>query len=119
MTQVGIDLLEIERLERAIERRPALAARLFTPGELEASRLRARPGQHLAARFCAKEAATKALRLEVFRPLDFEVEAGGGDGAPTLRLHGAARDRAREMGLSVSLSLTHTRGMAGAVVVAS
>ena len=118
MTQVGIDLLEIERLERAIGRRPALAARLFTPGELEASRLRARPGQHLAARFCAKEAATKALRLEVFRPLDFEVQAGD-DGAPALRLHGAARERARELGLSVSLSLTHTRGMAGAVVVAS
>ena len=119
MTQVGIDLLEIERLERASERRPALAARLFTPGELDACRRRARPGRHLAARFCAKEAASKALRLEIFRPLDFEVQAEGDDGAPALLLHGAAGDRAREMSLSVSLSLTHTRGMAGAVVVAS
>lgn len=118
MTQVGIDLLEIERLERAIGRRPALADRLFTSGELAESRVSARPARHLAARFCAKEAATKALALDVFRPRDFEVVRGDG-GAPALRLSGAAQERARELGVSLSCSLTHTREMAGAVVVAS
>ena len=61
MSGVGLDLLEIERLERAIERRPGLAARLFTDGERAYAASRARPGQHLAARFCAKEAVAKAL----------------------------------------------------------
>jgi holo-[acyl-carrier protein] synthase len=63
MTGVGIDLLEIERLERALQRRPRLAERLFTDAELEYALARARPGQHLAARFCAKEAVAKALGL--------------------------------------------------------
>jgi holo-[acyl-carrier protein] synthase len=58
---VGIDLLEIGRLERALERRPRLAERLFTDGELAYARSRHRPGRHLAARFAAKEAALKAL----------------------------------------------------------
>ena len=53
----GIDLLEIGRLERALERRPRLAERLFTDGELADARSRRRPGRHLAARFAAKEAA--------------------------------------------------------------
>ena len=59
---VGIDLLEIERMEQALERRPGLALRLFTDGERAYAARRARPGQHLAARFCAKEAVAKALR---------------------------------------------------------
>jgi len=58
---LGIDLIEIDRVERALERRPRLAERLFRPGELAACADRARPGRHLAARFAAKEAAIKAL----------------------------------------------------------
>ena len=115
MTQVGIDLLEIARLERAIGRRPGLAARLFTPAELDWASERARPAQHLAARFCAKEAASKALELDVLRPLDFEVLTSP-SGAPRLRLSGVAARRADEAGLSLSCSLTHSRGRAGAVV---
>ena len=48
---IGIDLLEIERLERALERRPRLAERLFTERERAYAFGLARPGQHLAARF--------------------------------------------------------------------
>lgn len=118
MTQVGIDLLEIERIERAIERRPALARRLFTAAELAESEKRPRPARHLAARFCAKEAATKALELEVFRPLDFEI-LGDDGGVPRLTVSGEAGRRAGELGISLSCSLTHAREMAGAVVVAS
>ncbi|HKQ18031.1 MAG TPA: 4'-phosphopantetheinyl transferase superfamily protein, partial [Solirubrobacterales bacterium] len=58
---LGIDLIEIDRVERALERRPRLAERLFRRGELAACANRARPGRHLAARFAAKEAAIKAL----------------------------------------------------------
>src|SRR3954451_19549559 len=73
MGSVGIDLLEIDRLERALARRPQLDARLFTDGERAYAARRHRPAMHLAARFCAKEAVVKALALEVWNPHDVEV----------------------------------------------
>jgi len=112
---IGLDLLEIERMERALERRPALAQRLFRAGELEYAATRGRPAQHLAARFCAKEAVSKALGLEVFVPLDVEVLGGGA--TVGLALHGAAQARAGALGVDVGVSLTHTRGMAAAVAI--
>ena len=113
MHGVGIDLLEIARIERALERRPRLAERLFTSGELEYARGRARPGQHLAARFCAKEAVTKALGLDAPRFQEVEVVGGGSEVA--LRLHGSVAERAAQLGADLRISLTHTREMAGAV----
>jgi holo-[acyl-carrier protein] synthase len=115
--QVGIDLLEIERLERALKRRPRLAGRLFTDAERAYAAARARPAQHLAARFCAKEAVAKALGLEAWNPR--EVEVVGGPGAPQVRLSGGVAARAAELGLAVSVSLTHTRHDAGAVAIAA
>ena len=105
---VGIDLLEIERLERALARRPRLAERLFTEGERAYAAARARPGQHLAARLCAKEAVAKALALDAWSPRDVEVVSGGG--APSVVLHGPLAGRA-----AVQVSLTHSRTTAAAV----
>jgi holo-[acyl-carrier protein] synthase len=116
MDGVGIDLLEIERLERALERRPRLAERLFTDGERAYAATRARPAMHLAARFCAKEAVAKALGLREWSWRDVEV-LGGGDAPPEVRLSGAAATRASELGAGVSISLTHTRGTAAAVAI--
>jgi holo-[acyl-carrier protein] synthase len=107
MGGVGIDLLEIERLERAIARRPRLAERLFTERERAYAGRHARPGQHLAARFCAKEAVAKALGLRTFSWRDIEVLEG-----PELVLHGALVDAG-----PIDLSLTHCRELAGAVAV--
>ena len=104
---VGIDLLEVDRLERALARRPGLAQRLFTEGELAYAGARARPVLHLAARFCAKEAVAKALRLDAWSWRDIEVLEG-----PTLVLHGPLA------GADVEVSLTHERTVAGAVAVA-
>ncbi len=112
---VGLDLLEIDRMEQALERRPKLAERLFTEAERAYAAGRGRPAQHLAARFCAKEAVAKALALRTWDPLDVEIVAG--DPAPAVRLHGAAARRAGELGVTVEVSLTHSKGMAGAVAV--
>jgi holo-[acyl-carrier protein] synthase len=109
---VGIDLIEIERVERALERRPRLANRLFTPAELAYARERARPGRHLAARFAAKEAVIKALGQGV-PPRQIEVVS---DEPPTLRLHGQAAEAAG--GAEIAISLTHSRDSAAAVAVA-
>ena len=114
---VGIDLLEIDRLERALERRPGLAKRLFTDGERAYAAARARPGQHLAARFCAKEAVAKALGLEAWNFRDVEVVSEGAE--PRVCLHGTAAQRAAELSVTVSISLTHTRRDAAAVAIAA
>ena len=115
MSAVGIDLLEIDRLGRALARRPRLAERLFTDGERAYAATRARPVMHLAARFCAKEAVAKALALRVWNPRDVEVVST--EDAPYVRLDGHAAARARELGVEVDISLTHSRDMAGAVAV--
>ena len=112
---IGVDLLEIERLERALERRPALRERVFSSGEIEFASRRRRPGRHLAARFAAKEAAVKALGLGGLRLGDIEV-AGGGDRPPRLVLHGAAAEAAARQGLELQVSLSHSRDLAVAVV---
>lgn len=117
MHGVGIDLLEIARLEQALARRPRLAERLFTDGERADAAARGRPGQHLAARFCAKEAVAKALALEAWSFLDVEIRGRGG--VPDVHLHGAVARRAAELGVEVRISLTHTGQTAGAVAVAA
>lgn len=114
-TGIGIDVIEIDRVERAIERRPRLAQRLFTPDELEYANERVRPGRHLAARFAAKEAVIKALGTDrPVAPSEIEVVAGE---PPTVALSGTAADVSR--GSAVSVSLTHSRETAAAVALVS
>jgi holo-[acyl-carrier protein] synthase len=112
---VGIDLLDIERLERALERRPRLAERLFTDAERAYAAARARPVMHLAARFCAKEAVAKALGLTRWSFRDVEVVATGGQ--PEVRLSGNVAKRAEELGVRARISLTHTDTVAGAIAL--
>jgi len=111
---VGIDLLEIDRLERALERHPRLAERLFTGAEREYAAARSRPGRHLAARFAAKEAVVKALGLSGgFGLREIEIVAGE---PPTVRLSGRVAEVAA--GRRVDISLTHSRSDAAAVAIA-
>ena len=111
---IGLDVLEIDRLERALARRPRLAERLFTDAEREYAATRARPGQHLAARFCAKEAVAKAVGVEegwAFRDVEVVATRAG----PRVRLSGRVAERANG---PVHVSLTHSRDIAAAVAVA-
>lgn len=115
MAGVGIDLLDIDRLERALERRPRLAERLFTDAERAYAASCARPAMHLAARYCAKEAVAKALGLTGWSFRDVEVVATAA--APEVRLTGSAARSAAEQGVSARISLTHTETTAGAVAI--
>jgi holo-[acyl-carrier protein] synthase len=111
---VGIDLLEIDRLERALERHPRLAERVFTEAERSYAAARARPARHLAARFAAKEAVLKALGVPGgFGLRDVEVVAGE---PPNVSLSGKAAQAAGMA--SVKISLTHSRDFAAAVAIA-
>ena len=113
---IGIDLLEPERLRQRLKKDPSLRETLFHPGELEYCASRPRPIEHLAARFCAKEAVIKALGLDGFDPLDVEIVSGAE--RTTVALHGGAKEKAVEQGLQVTVSLTHLPEMAAAVALA-
>lgn len=114
MPGIGIDVIEIERVERALERRPRLRERLFTEAELAYADSKARPGRHLAARFSAKEAVIKALGGPAIPPAQIEIVPGA---PPRVALHGRAAEAAG--GRELSVSLTHSRETAAAVALAS
>lgn len=108
---VGIDAIEIDRFAAALERRPRLAERCFTPAEAAYCHGRASPPQHFAARFAAKEAVGKALGIGMTRWR--EVEVVRGRGAPTIALTGRYAERAEELGVTrVHVSLTHSLNLA-------
>jgi holo-[acyl-carrier protein] synthase len=119
---VGIDIVPIARVEALIARHGERALqRLFTAGERELARTQAFPAINLAARVAAKEAAYKALSGdENARGIgwkEIEVERLD-DGRPILRLHGTAAERFRALGAThCHLSLTHSGGVAAAVVI--
>jgi len=58
---IGIDIIEVSRIQKAIEKNPRFCDRVFTEREIQYSRGKKSEFQHLAARFAAKEAFFKAL----------------------------------------------------------
>jgi holo-[acyl-carrier protein] synthase len=119
---IGVDLIRVERIEQALSRwGQRFEARIFTPAEVESSRRRHRPGSHLAMRFAAKEAFSKAvglgLRSAELLWRDIEV-AHDPRGKPFLRLHGTAAAVAARIGLTAThVSLTDEAGLAQAFVI--
>jgi holo-[acyl-carrier protein] synthase len=119
---LGVDAIDIARIDRMFaSHRERMLARLFTAGELAYLSGKAFPGQHLAVRLAAKEAAYKALSgNDLARGIgwrDVEVLSRP-DGSPELRLHGAAKTRFTELGAtSAHVSLTHSQATAVAVVI--
>jgi holo-[acyl-carrier protein] synthase len=114
---VGVDAVDIARFGEVLARRPRLAERLFTDGELSAAH---GDPQRLAARFAAKEATMKALGTGIggFGWHDVELVRPP-MGAPSLQLRAAAAALADRHGVSRwHVSLTHTDTMAVAMVVA-
>jgi len=119
---LGIDAIDIARVDQLFERHPERAvAKLFTPGETQYASSRAEPARHYAARLAAKEAAFKALAgNELARTIAWrEIEVvTGGDGRPSLALHGKAAERAAELHAArLWLTLTHADHSAIAVVI--
>jgi holo-[acyl-carrier protein] synthase len=118
MIRSGVDIIEIERIDRAILRfGQRFFDRFFTPFELIDSHGRT---PALAARFAAKEAVAKALGTGIGEVgwLDIEIRRGP-RGEPTLALHGDGADLAKRLGLRIwSVSLSHTHEHAVAVAVA-
>jgi holo-[acyl-carrier protein] synthase len=120
---LGTDLIEIGRIEESIRQfGQRFLDRIYTPEEIAyCQRKNKHAAESFAARFAAKEAGAKALGTGISRGVswkEIEVRRDPG-GRPTLHLSGRAHNRARELGIRrLSLSLTHSRDMAMAVVVA-
>ena len=120
MIGIGIDLVDIERFRRSLERTPTMRTRLFTETELADVAPKFDPVPSLAARFAAREAVMKSLGLGLgaFGFHEVWVERAS-SGAPSLVVTGAARRLADEAGVRRwHLSLTHSATTAGAYVVA-
>ncbi len=116
---VGIDLTPVDRMARLLERYPQRSAeRLFTQREQAYCWARARPAEHFAARFAAKEATLKALGVpEGLSWHELEVVSRSG-APPVLELHGRAKEAARSCGMTrAHLSLSHAGGQATAIVI--
>jgi holo-[acyl-carrier protein] synthase len=119
---VGTDLIEIERIQASIDRfGERFLERIFTAGEIAYCLRKKAAAESFAARFAAKEAAAKALGTGISHGVswkEFEVTREPGQ-RPMMRLTGRAAELAGIMGVrSVHLSLTHSRGLSIAFVVA-
>lgn len=119
---LGVDIVEIARMRRVMERTPLFAAKVFTEAERAYCDSKANPTTHYAARFAAKEAVCKALGTGILvdgmRMTDVEVVRDS-RGKPTVALHGQAAARAKDQGvLDIPLSLTYTHSVAVANAVA-
>jgi holo-[acyl-carrier protein] synthase len=117
---LGIDLVEIARIERAIARHENFVPRIFSARERDRCEDCARPARLYAACFAAKEAASKALGTG-FRGFGLkEVEMLHDElGRPILVLSGKALEAARQKGITeIIVSVTHSGGLATAVAQA-
>ena len=117
----GIDLVQIERIEQAMEKwGGAFERRVFTEAELEYCMKQKRPAEHLAARFGAKEAVMKAFGTGLSGGVswkDAQVVRGSG-GRPEVVLSGRLKELAGEMGVSAAhVSFSHDGGFAVAQVI--
>ena len=117
---VGVDLVEIERMERAIQRTPRILKRVFSSGEREYAWSKAKPAVHYATFFAAREAVLKALGCG-FTGINYrDVEVVHDEsGKPSVLLRGNAAIFAEQQGIvEIQISLSHTHQMAVASAVA-
>ena len=112
--RVGVDLIEIERVRRALERYPGFRERCFTEAERVYCDSRPNPAQSYAGRFSGKEAVGKALGIGVrFTWKEIEIV---GRPKPGVRLSGRTRAFAERIRAgAIELSMTHSRELAAAI----
>ena len=114
--RVGVDLIEIERIRRALARYPGFAERCFTDGERAYCDSRPNPAQHYAARFAGKEAIGKALGFGVARAFAWRDIEIAGRPKPGVSLSGRLARWAEHVGAGrIDLSMTHSRELAAAI----
>ena len=118
--KVGIDLIEIDRIRRALERYPSFRDRCFTDAERAYCESRKNPAQSYAGRFAGKEAVGKALGFGVARAFAWKDIEIVGRPKPSVQLSGRVREWAEKTNAgAIDLSMSHSRELANAVAVVS
>ena len=116
--RVGVDLIEVARIRRALERYPRFRERCFTEAERAYCDARPNPAESYAGRFAGKEAVGKALGLGVARAFAWRDIEIAGRPKPSVRLSGRVAAFAERHGFGrVDLSMTHSRELANAVAI--
>jgi holo-[acyl-carrier protein] synthase len=116
--KVGLDVIEIARVARTLERYSAFRERCFTAEERAYCDARPNPAQHYAARFAGKEAVGKALGFGVARAFAWKDVEIAGRPKPDVRLNGQVQEWARRVGAGpIDLSMSHSEDIAAAVCV--
>lgn len=120
---IGIDLIEVERIEHSIQKfGDAFLLRLFLPREIDYCRQHRNPNPHFAARFAAKEAISKCLGTGISQQLtwkDMEIY-NQPSGSPDVRFHEKGLQLIEELNalkVLISLSHTHTHAIAQAILI--
>jgi holo-[acyl-carrier protein] synthase len=116
---IGVDVVEVQRMERVLARHPRFVARVYAKEEADYCLSQAFPAPCFAARWAAKEACVKALGgIPEGRWRDIRVVRGD-DGAVSIDLVGTAKARAQEIGAErVLVSVAHERSVAVAYCLA-
>ena len=117
---IGTDIIEIERIKKAIERRSGLLVKIFTPKERNYCLGRENPWPSFSARFAAKEAVMKALGAGFSQCSFSEIEIRRNhQGKPQIYLSGRALNLAKKQGINYwHLSLSHNKNHSLAFAIA-
>ena len=117
---IGIDMIEVERIKHSITKDAGFKTMIFSEGEIDYCESKTNKYEHYAARFAAKEAFFKALGTGWREGTHFnEVEIIHNEqGKPVLVLTGATQQTLAAPGkLTISVSLSHLKTIASAIVV--
>jgi holo-[acyl-carrier protein] synthase len=117
---IGTDIIEVARIEKQVSKDDSFRDKIFTPREIEYCEQRKSRAMNYAARFAAKEAFFKAIGTGWRGGLTFrDVEIVNDElGRPAIVLYGKAKEFAEEHGLTnISVSLSHVKDMANAIVI--
>ena len=117
---LGTDIIETARIEKLISRGTAYIQTIFTPTEIAYCESKKRKSQHYAARFAAKEATLKALRIGWRNGAAFcDIEVvDDNEGRPHVQVHGKVKELFERHGIQqTSISLSHTDQNAIAVII--
>ncbi len=117
---VGIDMIEVPRVERAVTRTKAFAGRIFSEREIKQSDRGRLRFEELAGRFAVKEAVLKAIKTGWRQGATFKdvTVLNEKSGAPYVELKGHTAEIAAELGVKkIHVSISHTKELAVAVVI--
>ncbi|MEI6455804.1 MAG: holo-ACP synthase [bacterium] len=116
----GIDIIEVARIQKVMERDIGFRDKIYTPGEIEYCESRKNKFQHYAARFSAKEAFLKSIGTGWRYGIRFaDIEVYHDElGKPFIRVHGKAEELLKSEEISkIHVSLSHLKEMATAIVI--